>query len=179
MSGSLPLHLAAISESLMEQQRALQILLIYRWHCIKGTTKPFGNFIVKEAFKCPINYSVPVKQVNNVSDILILFKNSIWNLKCVCQCLLLGLLRILERLWRLTLLSICYQIVAKYLRNKLIPLYQRSDGRCLRYLTRIMTWYVLYLVTSLKNHICLPFMQSHLSGYFGISQNACWSINVS
>ena len=159
-------------------QRALHILLIYRWHCIKGTTKPYGNFTVKEAFKFPINSS-PVNRSTMSQIFLLRLKNWIWNLKCVCQCLLLGLLRILERLWRLTLLSICYQIVAKYLRNKLIPLYQRSDGRCLRYLTRIMTWYVLYLVTSLKNHICLPFMQSHLSGYFGISQNACWSINVS
>ena len=144
MSGSLPLHLAAISESLMEQQRALQILLIYRWHCIKGTTKPYGNFTVKEAFKFPINYSTPVNRSTMSQIFLLRLKNWIWNLKCVCQCLLLGLLRILERLWRLTLLSICYQIVAKCLRIKLIPLYQRSDGRCLRHLTRIMTWYVLY-----------------------------------
>ena len=55
-------------------QRALQMLLIYRWHCIKGTPKPYGNFAVKEAFKCPINYLTPVKWVYNVSDILILFK---------------------------------------------------------------------------------------------------------
>ena len=121
MSGSLPLHLAAISESLMEQQRALQILLIYRWHCIKGTTKPYGNFTVKEAFKCPINYSIPAKYVYNVSDILIFFKNWIWNLKRVCKCQLLGLLRILERFWRLKLLSKCYQIVAQCLRSNWDP----------------------------------------------------------
>ena len=29
-------------------QRALQVLSIYRWHCIKGLTKPYGHFTVLE-----------------------------------------------------------------------------------------------------------------------------------
>ena len=54
-------------------QRALQVLSIYRWLCIKGPTKPYGHFIVKEVYKCPINFASPVKYVHNVSDTLILF----------------------------------------------------------------------------------------------------------
>ena len=65
-------------------QRALQVLSIYRWLCIKGPTKPFGHFTVKEVYKCPINFSLPVKYVYNVSDTLILFKKWIWNSKCAC-----------------------------------------------------------------------------------------------
>ena len=45
-------------------------------------------------------------------------KNRIWNLKCACQHLPLGLLSVLERSQRLKLLSKWYQIVVQYLRNK-------------------------------------------------------------
>ena len=54
----------------------------------------------------------------DVSDILILFKNWIWNLKRVCRHLPQGLLRVLGKSWRLKLLSKCYQIVVQCLRNK-------------------------------------------------------------
>ena len=157
-------------------QRALRILLNYSWLCIKGTTKSYGHFKVKQCYKCPINYCTPVKQVYNVSETLILFKNWIWNLKCVCRHLPLDLLRVLERSSMLKMLSKCDQIVAQCLSNKQRPRYPRSDGGCLRYLTRFMTGQVFYLVKSLNNHICLPFMQHHLLDYFCISQKVLWSI---
>ena len=93
--------------------------------------------------------------------LLFSLKNWIFNFKCVCQHLPQGLLRALERSWKLKLLSKCYQIVAQCLRNKSRPCYPKSDEGCLIYLTRIMTGSVFYLLKSLKNYICLPFMQHH------------------
>ena len=37
-------------------------------------------------------------------------------------------------------------------------------------------WIGVFLVKSLNNHICLPFMQHHLLDYFWISQRVRWSI---
>ena len=46
----------------------------YRWLCIKGKTKLYGHFTVKEVYKCKINYSITVKYIYNVTETLILFK---------------------------------------------------------------------------------------------------------
>ena len=92
--------LLKINSLLSMDLRASQVLSIYRWRCIK---KPFYS---TRGLKFPINFSTPVKQVYNVSDTLIQFKNWIWNLKCACRHLTLGLLRVLllERQLRFKLL---------------------------------------------------------------------------
>ena len=44
----LTLTLKTIIRIIRMDQRALQVLSIYRWHCIKGLTKPYGHFTVLE-----------------------------------------------------------------------------------------------------------------------------------
>ena len=46
----------------------------YRLLGIKGKTKLYGHFTVKDVYKCKINYSTTAKYIYNVSDTLILFK---------------------------------------------------------------------------------------------------------
>ena len=44
-------HLLGIGEHCVcspMDQHALQVLSIYRWHCIEGLTKPYGQYAVLE-----------------------------------------------------------------------------------------------------------------------------------
>ena len=142
----------------------------------KRTNKTIRPFKSNQGLKISNKLIYTHKIGLHVSDTLSLHKKLVFNFKCVCQHLPMGLLRALERSWKLKLQSKCYQIVAQCLRNKSRPWYPKSDGGCPRYLTKIMTGWVFYLVKSLTNYICLHFMQHHLADYFCISQKGRWSI---